>query len=150
MLLSGMNRKLDILMVFSHKALCIAFTLLITLSLSAGGVLANSCQGGPDCINCATAVHPHIPGMDMEMVNQGCQSAEQNSSCGFKSSTSADDFYSMAAVVKSCTQPYFGIFTAASDESDQTHLFRKLISQFEYPDRGELIPIYLLNLSLLC
>lgn len=150
MLLCGMNRKLKILTVSSRKTLCIVFALLIALSFSAGGVLANSCQGGADCIYCAAAVHPHIPGMDMEMVNQGCQSAEQNSSCGFKSSTSADDFYSMAAVVKSCTQPYFGIFTAASDESDQTHLYQEFITQFQYPDRGELTPIYLLNLSLLC
>jgi len=86
----------------------------------------------------------------MKMVNQGCQSAEQNSSCGFESGPSADDFYNMAAVVKSGTQLYFGIFAATSDESDQIHLYREFITQFQYPDRGELTPIYLLNQSLLC
>jgi hypothetical protein len=89
--------------------------------------------------------------MDMKRVNQqGCRSAEQNSSCGFESGPKADDFYSMAAVVKSGTQPYFGILPAASDETDQTHLYREFITKFQYPDRGELTPIYLLNQSLLC
>ena len=145
-----MNRKLNILSVFSRRAICIAFTLLIALSFSAGGVLANSCQGGADCLICAAAVHPHIPGMDVEMVNPGCQSAEQNSSCGFETGRSADEFDRTAAVVKSDTHPYSGIFSAASDESDQAHLYREFITQFQSPDRSELTPIYLLNLSLLC
>ncbi len=145
-----MNRKLNILNAFSRKALCIAFILSIALSLSAGGVLANSCQGGADCLNCVAAAHPHITGMDVEMVNQGCQSAEQNSSCGFEAGRSADEFDRVATVAESGTHPYSGIFLAASDESDQTHLYRGFITQLQYPDRSELTPIYLLNLSLLC
>ena len=145
-----MTRKLNILSVFSRRAICIAFTLLIALSFSAGGVLADSCQGGADCLVCAAAAHPHIPGMDAEMVNPGCQSAEQNSSCGFETGRSADEFDRTAAVIKSGTHPYPGIFSAASDESDQAHLYREFITQFQSPDRSESTPIYLLNLSLLC
>ena len=40
-----MNPKLNILHVFSRKALCFAFILLIGFSFSAGGVLAN--KGDP-------------------------------------------------------------------------------------------------------
>jgi len=145
-----MTRKLNILIGFSRKALCIAFLLLIGFSFSAGGVLANSCQGGADCVICAAAAHPHIPGMDVQMVNPGCQSAEQNRSCGFETGRNADEFGRTAAVVKSSTQPYSGIFSAASDESDQADLYREFITQFQNPDRSELTPIYLLNLSLLC
>jgi len=145
-----MNPKLNKLNVLSRKAHCLAFVLLIALSYSAGGVLANSCQGGPDCLKCAAAAHPHIPGMDVEMVNQGCQSPEQNRSCGFETGHSADEFDSMAAVVKSGTHPYPGIFSAASDQSDQAHLYREFITQFQNSDRSKLTPIYLLNLSLLC
>ena len=145
-----MNRKLNILNGFPRKALCLTLILLIGFSFSAGGVLANSCQGGADCLNCATAAHPHIPGMDVQMVNPGCQSAEQNSSCGFETGRSTDEFDKTTAVVKSDTQPYFGIFSAASDESDQADLYREFITQFQSPDRSELTPIYLLNLSLLC
>ena len=145
-----MNPKINIRNVLPRKALCIAFILLIGFIFSTGSVLANSCQGGADCLICAAAVHPHIPGMDAEMVNQGCQSAEQNSSCGFETGRSADEFDRTAAVVKSDTHPYSGIFSAASDESDQAHLYREFITQFQSPDRSELTPIYLLNLSLLC
>jgi hypothetical protein len=145
-----MNRKLNILHAFSRKALCIAFLLVIALSLSAGGVLANSCQGGADCLDCVAAAHPHIPGMDVEMVNPGCQSAEQNRSCGIETGRSADEFDNTAAVVKSGTHPSSGIFSAASDESDQVDLYREFITPFQNHYRSELTPIYLLNLSLLC
>ena len=145
-----MNPKINIRNVLPRKAICIAFTLLIALSFSAGGVLANSCQGGADCLICAAAVHPHLPGMDAEMVNPGCRSPEQSRSCGFETGRSADEFDRTAAVVKSGTHPYPGIFSAASDESDQAHLYREFITQFQNPDRSELTPIYLLNLSLLC
>ena len=145
-----MNPKITIRNVLPRKALSIAFLMLISFSFAAGGVLANSCQGGVDCLICAAAVHPHIPGMDVEMVNPGCQSAEQNSSCGFETGRSADEFDRTAAVVKSDTHPYPGIFSAASDESDQADLYREFITQIQSPDRSESTPIYLLNLSLLC
>lgn len=145
-----MNRKSNILTVFSRKALCIAFTLLIALSFSAGGVMADSCQGGADCMICAAAAHPHIPGMDMTIVDQGCQSAEQNNSCGFESGRRADEFDRLAAVAESGTHLFPGIFAFISDEADRAHSGRIFISQFQYPDRGELTPIYLRNQSLLC
>ena len=145
-----MNRKLNILNTFSRKALCIAFLLVIGFSLSAGGVLANSCQGGADCLNCAAAAHPHIPGMDVEMVNPGCQSAEQNSSCGFEAGRSADEFDRLATVAESGTHTSSGIFSAASDQSDQADLLREFITPVQNLDNSELTPIYLLNLSLLC
>ena len=145
-----MNRRLNIFTVFSRKAIYVVFTLLIALSFSAGGALAKSCQGGADCIICAAAVHPHLPGMDVEMVNPGCQSAEQNSSCGFEAGRSANELDSMATVAESVTHPYSGIFSAASVDFDQAYLYQGFITQFQYPDRGKLIPIYLLNNSLLC
>ena len=140
-----MNQKINI-----RKVLCIAFLMLISFSFAAGGVLANSCQGGADCLNCAAAAHPHIPGMDVEMVNPGCQSAEQNRSCGFETDHSADEFDNTVAVVKSGTHPSSGIFSAASDQSDQVDLLRESITPVQNLDNSELTPIYLLNLSLLC
>lgn len=145
-----MNRKPNILTVFSRKAICIAFSLLIVLSFSAGGALAKGCPGGVGCLKCAAAAHPHMPGMDAEMVNHGCQSAEQNRSCGFEAGPRSDQFDSMATVAESGTHPYPGIFSAASDEFDQAHLHKGFITQFQYPDRSKLTPIYLLNESLLC
>jgi hypothetical protein len=146
-----MNSKPNILNVFSRKALWIAFILLMGFSFSTGGALASSCQGGADCLICAAAVHPHLPGMDVEMVNPGCQSAEQNSSCGFEAGRSSNELDSMATVAESGTyHPYSGIFSAVSDDFDQTHLHKRFITQFRYPDRGDLTPIYLLNQSLLC
>jgi len=145
-----MNRKLNILNESSRKTLCIAFTLLIALSFSAGGVLADNCQGGVDCMICAAAAHPHIPGMDMTIADQGCQSADQNNSCGFESGRGADKFDRLAAVAGFGTHLFPGIFAFISDEADQAHSGRIYISQFQYPDRGKLTPIYLRNQSMLC
>lgn len=145
-----MNPKAHIRGEFSRKALSITFFLLIGFSLSAGGVLANMCQGGPDCFNCAETAHPHIPGMDIEMVNQSCKSAEQKSSCGFETGHSADEFDRIAAIAESGTHTSSGIFSAARDGSDRAHVHRGFIAQFQVFDRGRLTPIYLLNHSLLC
>ena len=145
-----MNLKSNIGIDFIRKTLWILFTLFIGISFSAGGVMAKSCQGGPDCLNCAAAAHPRMPGMDTKMVNPGCQSADQKSTCGFETGQSADDLDRMDAAVNSGSHPFSGIFPAVYDKSNQAHLPRIIISQFQYPDRGELTPIYLLNLSLLC
>ena len=150
MLRSGMNLKPNILKSFSRRTLWIFFILFVSVSFSTSGVIANSCKGGADCLNCAAAAHPHLPGMDVEMVNQGCQSTEQNRSCGFEAGHSADDFDRIATIVTSGTHSYSGIFSIASDESDQAHLHLEFLTQFQYPDRGELTPIFLLNQSLLC
>ena len=149
-LLSGMNLNLNILNVFSRRTLCIIFILVVGISFSAGGVMADSCQGGIGCLNCAAEAHPHIPGMDADTGNHSCQPDGQNRSCGFEVGHRADKFDRIAAVAESGTHPYSGIFSAASDESDQAHLHQVFITQFQYPDRGELTPIYLLNQSLLC
>jgi hypothetical protein len=145
-----MNLKSSIFKDFARKTLWILFILFTGISFSAGGVMANSCQGGPDCLNCAAAAHPSMPGMDPEMVNPGCQSADQNGSCGFETGQSADDLDRMAAVVKSGSHPSYGIFSTVSDESGRAYLYQGFIPEFQYADSGELTPIYLLNLSLLC
>lgn len=149
-LLSGMSLKSNILNSILRRALWLTFTLLLSIGFSTGGVLANSCQGNAGCLICAAMVHPRIPGMDMEMVNPVCQAAEQNSSCGFETDRRADDSDLMAMVAESGTRQYFSIFAAVFDESDQADPYRRVITQFKYPDTGEVTPIYLLNQSLLC
>ena len=150
MLHSGMNPNLHILGQLPRKTLFIAFLLLIGLSFLAGGAMANSCRGGADCLSCAAAAHFHIPGMDVEMVNQDCKSTDQNSSCGFETDPSADEFSRIAAVAESGGRSYFPIFSLASDECDHAHLHRGSITKFHNPDRGRFTPLYLLNHSLLC
>lgn len=145
-----MNLKLNILNVFSRRTLCIIFILLVGISFSVGGVMANSCQGGAGCLNCAAAAHPHIPGMDADMANQGCQPADQNRSCGFESGHRPNEFDRIASVVGFGTYPYTGIFIVASDKFDPTSLPGMPISRIQFDDRGGSSPIYLSNRSLLC
>ena len=145
-----MNLKSNIGPDFFRKTLWIVFTLFIGISFSAGGVMANSCQGGPDCLNCAAAAHPHIPGMDADMANQGCQSADQNRSCGFESDPHPNEFDRIVSVVGFGTYPYTGIFIVASDKFDPTHLSGMPISRIQFADTGGSPPIYLSNRSLLC
>ena len=145
-----MTLKSNILKRIFRRTLWLIFTLILTTGFSTAGVLANSCQGSAGCLICAAMVHPHIPGMDTEMVNPGCQTAEQDSSCSFETGRRADASNSMVIVAESGTRQYFSIFAAVFDESDQADLYRRVITKFKYPDTGEDTPIYLLNHSLLC
>jgi len=149
-LLSGMNLKLNILNVFSRRTLYIVLILLIGFSFSAGGVMANSCQGGAGCLNCAAAAHPHIPGVDADMGNHSCQPDGQNGSCGFESDPHPNEFDRITSVVGFGTYPYTGIFIVASDKFDPTHLSGMPISRIQFADTGGSPPIYLSNRSLLC
>ncbi len=127
-----MKLKLNVLNLFSRKTLGIVLMLLGGIGFSAGGVMADSCQGGIGCLNCAAAAHPHMPGVDADMGNHGCQPDGQNKSCGFEVGHRADKFDRIAAVAESGTHPYSGIFSAASDESDQAHLYQVFITQFQF------------------
>ncbi len=112
--------------------------------------MANSCQGGAGCLNCTAEAHPHIPGVDVDMGNQSCQPDGQNRSCGFEVGHRADEFDRIASVVGFGTYPQAGIFIAASDKFDPTHLSGMPISHIQFADTGGSPPIYLSNRSLLC
>jgi hypothetical protein len=135
---------------FTRKALCIVFVLLIGFSFSVGGVLADGCEGGADCISCPAAAHPHISGMDVEMVNRVCDSTDQNSSCGLEAGHGTNEFERLVTSAESGGHSYSGIFSAAFDAPDHSQLYRAFLTPFQYSDRGESIPIYLRNHSLLC
>ena len=145
-----MTLNLHILGEFSRKALYVALTLLIGLSMSTGNVLANSCKGGAECLSCMAVAHPHVPGMDVEMVNRDCESTAQNSSCSLETGHGLDEFDRIATVTESSGKAYSGIFSAASGEFEPLRLYPKFLTQNQYPHRGDLTPIYLRNHSLLC
>ena len=145
-----MKLKLNVLNLFSRKTLGIVLMLLVGIGFSAGGVMADSCQGGIGCLNCAAAAHPHMPGVDADMGNHGCQPDGQNRSCGFEVGQRADKFDRIASAVEFSTDQYSGIFFVASDKFDQTPVPEALISQLQYRDTGGSTPIFLLNRSLLC
>lgn len=88
----------------SRKMVCIIFILLVGISFSTGGVMANSCRGGIGCLNCAAETHPRIP-MDADTGNHSCQPDGQNRSCGFEVGHRSDKFDSIAPVTESGTHP---------------------------------------------
>ena len=145
-----MKLKLKILNLFSRKTLGIVLMLLVGIGFSAGGVMADNCQGGIGCLNCAAEAHPHMPGMDAATGNDSCQPDGQNRSCGFEVGQRADEFDSIASMAGFGNYQHAGIFFVASDKFDPTLLPEVLISQLQYPDTGGSTPIFLLNRSLLC
>jgi hypothetical protein len=120
------------------------------MSFSLGDALANSCKGGPDCLNCTELAHSQVPGTETDMGNHGCRSIAQNSPCGFETSRSSSDFHGMASAIRSDHHDYSGIFITDIDEYDQSHFSREFLSNFHSHDRGGTTPIYLLTHSLLC
>ena len=149
-LLGGMNIDLNILKPFCRTAICIILMLFISIGFSFGAALANSCQGGADCLICADLPHRHVPVAEAEMEDPGCRPAGQNSTCGFETSQAPDEFRGIVSSVRSYHHPYAGIFAAVSDEYGQTLLPKEFVPQFLLSDSGGAAPIYLLNQALLC
>ena len=145
-----MKREANIRNVFSRKTLCILLMLLVGISYTAGGAMADNCPGGPGCLKCAARPHAHIPGVQPNIGDPGCQPAGQNGSCGFEVGRHPVKFDRIASTAGFGSFQHAGIFIAASDYLDQANLYRFAISPFQYPDPGELVPVYLLNKSLLC
>jgi hypothetical protein len=144
-LLCGMNSKLNI-----RKAICFSFVLFVSISFPLSGAMADSCKGGAGCLDCTEPAHSHVPGTHTDMAPHGCQAAAQNSTCGFETSQSPDEFHGIVSSARSYHQAYSGIFAAGSDEYGQFRVPGEFISQFPLSDSGGQAPIYLLNQSLLC
>jgi hypothetical protein len=145
-----MNLKLNIRKAFFRKAICISFVLFISISFPLSGAMADSCKGGVGCLDCTEPAHSHIPGTHTDMAPHGCQPGEQNSTCGFETSQSPDEFHGIVSTARSYHQADSGIFAAASDVYGQFRVPGEFISQLPLSDSGGQTPIYLLNQSLLC
>jgi hypothetical protein len=142
--------KLNIINAYSRKACCIIFILFISISFSIGGAQAKSCKGGPDCANCAGPAHPHAPGAQAGMENNGCRPGDKNGTCGFEDDRSPDEFHGFALATRSENHNFSGIFNAVSDEYVLSHLFLEVPLPFHSPSGGGTTPIYLINRSLRC
>jgi len=145
-----MKLERNILKPFCRTAICIILMLFISIGFSFGAALANSCQGGADCLICADLPHRHVPVAEAEMEDPGCRPAGQNRTCGFETSRNPDEFRGIASSVRSYHQAHAGIFAAVSDEYGRIRLSKEFVSQFLLSDSGGAAPIYLLNQSLLC
>ena len=140
-----MNLNLNI-----RKAIGIGVVFFISITFPFSGAMADSCKGGVGCLDCAKPAHSHAPGTHTDMAPHGCQPAEQNSTCGFETGQSPDEFHGIVSTARSYHQVYAGIFAVVSDEDRQFRIAGKSVSQFPMPDPGGQPPIYLLNQSLLC
>ena len=145
-----MNLKLNMHIAFLRKALSIILIVSISIGFSIGSALANSCQGGADCLICAELPHRHVPGAGAGMEDPDCRTAGQNRTCGFEASRNPDEFQGIVSLVRSYHQAHAGIFAAISDKNGQILLPKEFVSQFLLFDSGGAAPIYLLNQSLLC
>ena len=144
--------KLDkkMLKPFCRKLVCIISILSVSIGFALGGALANSCQGGADCLKCAEVTHRHLPGAVAGMGDSDCRNAGQNSRCSFETSQIPDEFKGIISSDRSYYQAHTGIFATASDEYCKTHLPDEFVEQFSLSNSGDTTTIYLLNQALLC
>lgn len=141
-----MNIKLNI-----FKALVLIFlALFISMGFSPGGALADNCQGGAHCFDCAELPHRHAPGAGAGMEDPDCGTTGQDSTCDFEAGQIPDEFPGIVSSVRSHHQAHTGIFAAVSAEYVQTRLTGEFVTQFLLPESGGTVPIYLINQSQLC
>jgi len=146
-----MNYKLNIPNAFSRKVICVTLVLVVSLSLLAGGALADTCHGGTGCLNCAESMHPQLPGMDEGMmVPHGCrQPLIPDSSCSFEASPGPDKFHAIIPSVDPVNFETGSIYISISD-NDPSPTAGAFLSQTLYFGAGRSTPIFLINQSLLC
>jgi hypothetical protein len=145
-----MNIEFNIRKAFFRKAICFSFVLFVSVSFPLSGAMADSCKGGIGCLDCTEPAHSHVPGTHTDMAPHGCQPAAQNSTCGFETSQSSDEFHGIVSSARSYHQAYSGIFAAGSDEYGLFHIPGEFVSQYLLTDSVGPTPIYLVNQSLLC
>ena len=135
---------------FCRKFVCIISILSVSIGFAFGGALANSCEGGADCLKCAELTHRHLPGAVAGMGDSDCRNAGQDSRCSFETSQIPDEFKGIISSDRSYYQAHTGIFAAASVEYGQNHLPDEFVTQFPLSDPGGTAPIFLLTQALLC
>jgi hypothetical protein len=144
--------KLDkkILKPFCRKLVCIISILSVSIGFAFGGALANSCQGGADCLVCAERPHGHVPNAAADMEFPECQPGGPNRDCGFEASQNPAEFRGIVSSVRSYHKASTGIFATVSNQYSQTLLPKEFVPQFLLPNSGGTASIYLLNQTLLC
>jgi hypothetical protein len=147
---SGMNTKLNSFRGLFRKTLWMTFILVVGISFSAGGVMADSCRYGAACMSCTAAAHPHMPGVVSDIGSQDCQPIEPDGSCGFQAGSRVDQFDKIASFSDFSAYKHSGIFTVSSNRLHRDFLRGALISPFQYPCIVGTTPIFLRNHSLRC
>ena len=146
-----MKYKSHILNAVSRKAICITLILISGLGLFTGGALANSCQGGPGCLDCAETMHPQLPGMQMGMTApHGCrQPLIPDNSCSFEVGPGSEKFQGIIQSERPEPIEIGGIFSAAfiTDPINTAAAFQPTNL---YSGENRSAPIFLINQSLLC
>ena len=147
-----MNYRSIISHASSRKALCIMLVLIISLSLLAGGALADKCRGGVGCINCADSKHPRLPGMEMDldmMASHSCQPLIPDGSCSFEVSPGLNEFDGIIPSARpeniDTGSSFYSVFIDYLGQTVGT--FRSQINHFS---ASRAAPIFLINQSQLC
>jgi hypothetical protein len=145
-----MNLRLNISNAFFRKTFCITLGLLFSLNFIAGAAIAKGCDGGDGCISCAEPLHPHLPGMDMNMAPHGCQPLGQKGSCSFEIGSDLDQFNAVIPAVRTDQNEAGGIISAAAVDGSPAPKNEEFLPQPLYSAVKPTTPIYLIIHSLLC
>jgi hypothetical protein len=145
-----MNHKITISNACLWKAGCIILALLFSFNVSIGAALAKSCDGEVDCLSCAEAAHPRLPGMDMTTAPQGCQPLEQKDACSFEISSGLDKLHGIIPAVRIDQNEAGDSVNAASVDNSTAQSAPKFSPQPYYFDTQPTTPIYLTIHSMLC
>lgn len=156
-LLGGMKLNPTILSVLLRQTAYIILILFIAVNLSFGSALSKNCNGGPDCAKCAPLArsHAHPTHQDMQpvhkgMQNDGCQTADNASTCGFEAGRSPEELERIALAFRSDLHGFSGIIAAKSVVYKQSHPYGAFLIPIDSSDVNGTIPIYLLNNTLIC
>ena len=145
-----MKLKSNIHTLVTNKTLSIPLILIFSICLFVTHAFAGGCDGGESCFKCSQMDHRHPTGPQSSINPNGCQPGTPNNACGITASRIFDSQDFLISTVRVDNHEDSSIPPGPAIDYSRDLFFNSSISPVHSSVVTIALPIYLLNLSLLC
>ena len=145
-----MKLKSNIHTLVTNKTLSIPLILIFSICLFVTHAFAGGCNGDENCFKCSQVDHRHPTGPETGFMPYGCQPGIPDNACGITASRIFDSQDFLISTVRVDNHEDSGIPAGPAIDYNRDLFFNSSISPVHSSVVTITLPIYLLNLSLLC
>ncbi len=145
-----MKLKSNIRTLVTNKTLSIPLILIFSICLFVTHAFAGACNGDENCFKCSQRDHRHPTGPETGFKPYGCQPGTPNNACGITASRIFDSQDFLISTVRVDNHEDSSIPAGPAIDYGTDIFSNSSISPVHSSVVTIALPIYLLNLSLLC
>ena len=134
----------------TNKTLSIPLILIFSICLFVTNGFAGGCDGGESCFKCSQMDHRHPTGPETGLKPYGCQPGTPNKACGITASRILDSQDFLISTVRVDNHEDSSIPAGPAIDYSTDIFSNSSIAPVHSSVVTIALPIYLLNLSLLC